>query len=189
MTLTPVHASLTMSWLVHDSWSESYVGTRRLTYELLPPPGQKLSPEEHAMCQLALIGANHLMEVALYKILLPHIKESGRFSLLTQALLEDASYFQMLTKWLPAISGASLPLTAEPFTSTERLRRRRNDTIHKTSALATNTMARSAMYSAVEGARALFSIAGTEFPYEAVLKKYPQQVEEPFSSVAFPAGA
>jgi len=187
MTLTPVYASLTSSWLLHDSWSESYVGARRLIYEVLPAPDQRLSAEECAMCQLALVGANHLMEIALYKILLPHAKNGSASLSLTPAFLEDASYFLMLTKWLPATCGVNLDLKAEPFASTERLRRRRNETIHKTSAFATHTMARSAIYSAVDGVKTLYSASGSVFPYEAVLGKCPQQVEEPFSSVAFPA--
>lgn len=189
MTLTPVHASFTVSWLVHDSWSEAYVGARRLTYVVLPPPSKKLSAEECALCQLALVGANHLMEIALYKMLLPCTKQSAKFSALTEALLDDASYFLMLTKWFPAAFGSGVDLKSEPFVSTERLRRRRNDTIHKTSAFATNAMAKSAMYSAVEGVKALYAIAGQTFPYDTVLAKYPQLTEEPFSSVTFPGGA
>lgn len=182
----PLDVSFITSWLVHDSWSESYVGARRLAYEVIPAPGMKLSAEECALCQLALVGANHLVEVALYKILLPHAKSTGKVSSLTEALLAEASYYQMLTRWLPAVSGKPIDLKAEPLFSTERLRRRRNETIHKSSALATSEMARSALYSAVEASRALYLHAGIDFPYDDALKMYPQIVEKPFSNVTFP---
>ena len=189
MSRTSISASFTFSWLSHDSWSESYVGTRRLTYDILPAPTAHTNAEESALCQLALIGANHLMEVALYKALLPHAKANSTNSRLTEALLDDASYYHMLTKWLPAASGKSVDLNSEPFVSTERLRRRRNDTIHKTSALATVEMARSALFSSVAGTREVFAIADQPFPYEPVLKKFSLPSEDLFSSVSFPRGA
>ena len=188
MPLVPVSASFTMTWLIHDSWTESYVGVRRIAYEILPPPSAKQTAEDGALCQLALVGANHLMEVALFKILRPHAQATGTVAQLTEALLEEASYFQMLTRWIPAVSSKRLDLSAEPFLSTERLRKRRNNTIHKTSALATVQMARSALYSAVEASKELYMHAGAPFPYDAHLAKYPQAHESHFSTVPFPPG-
>ena len=129
------------------------------------------------------------MEVALYKLLLPYAKTNAPLSRLTETLLEDASYYHMLAKWLPAACGKPMDLSAEPFASTERLRRRRNDTVHKTSALATVEMARSALFSSVAGTRELFAFANQPFPYEAVLDKFPALAETQFSSVTFPRGA
>lgn len=186
MRFSTATGSFTSSNTIHDTWTELYLGVRRLIYEIIPPTSQKLTAEERAMCQLALIGANQLMEITLYKILAPYAKESERLARLTSALLDEASYHQMMTKWLPAISGNSLNLGEEPFKSTEKLRKRRNDTIHKTPANTTTEMVRSAIFSSVEGSKALYHFSGNPFPYCDWLERYPQQIEQPFSSIVFP---
>ena len=136
-----------------------------------------------------MIGANQMMEIALYSLIRPHTLTMGAVSTLGQALLEEASHYHMLTKWLPALVGRPLDLSVEPFLSTEKLRRRRNDTIHKTSAVATMAMARSAVYSAVEGTKALYQHAGVQFPYEPFLQRYPLDQQDLFSSVRHPGEA
>jgi hypothetical protein len=181
----PVHASFTVSWFSHDSWSETYLGTRRLIYEVLPELTASQKAEDSALCQLALIGSNHLMEVSLGKILKSFIDKEPNF---TQRHFEDTSYWQALSRWVTTLSGKPIELESEPFISTERLRHRRNATIHKSSALATVAMARSAFFSAIEGSKALHSHFGTPFPYESLLKQYSHSKEEPFSTVAFPFG-
>lgn len=181
-----VTAEFTFSWLNNNTWSEAYVGVRRLAYEVLPTSQGSATAEDGALCQLALIGANHLMEVGLYRVLLPYAKATSKVAALTEALLSDATYHHMLARWLPLISGKQIDLGAEPFASTERLRRRRNDTAHKSSALATVGMAKSALFSAVEGTRAVYKHAATPFPYEAFFAKYPLPPEVWFSQVAFP---
>lgn len=190
MPLRPISASFTISWTAHDSWSESYVGVRRLVHQLLPPTASEHSAEDSALCQLSLVGANHLMEVALYKILQPLAAEANESSgSLTPALLEEASYHQMLTRWLPTASGNALSCREQPFKSTEALRKRRNATIHKSSALATIQMARSALWSSVQGCRALYLHAAVAFPYESLLEEYPLQDDIWFSEVPSPPDA
>jgi hypothetical protein len=183
MSLRPVHASFTISWLTHDSWSEAYVGTRRLVYDILPPSIAQQTAEDAALCQLSLIGANHLMEVALARLLKPFASTHPTF---TTRKYKEASYWLALSHWVPALSGMPLLLDAEPFSSTERLRVRRNATAHKSSALATVPMARSALFSAVEGSKALYAHFGVEFPYELFFSKFPCPSEQPFSTVPFP---
>lgn len=170
---------------MHDSWSEAYVGTRRLTYDILPPPTERQKAEDGALCQLALVGANHLMEVGLATLLRPRIGVNPSF---TKTKYEEASYWCALSRWVPVVSGKSLALDVEPFLSTERLRTRRNATTHKSSALATVAMARSALFSAVEGTRALHAHFGVAFPYERFFAKHPLPVEPPFSTVPYPPG-
>jgi hypothetical protein len=186
MQLRPVTAEFTFSWLIHDTWSEAYVGVRRLAYEILPSSQGSATAEDGALCQLALIGANHLMEVGLYKALLPFAKAIGKAAPLTEGLLNEATYHHMLARWLPLACGKQVDLGGEPFASTERLRRRPNDTAHKSSALATVEMAKSALFSAVEGTRAVYAFSATPFPYEAVFKQYPLLDEPWFSQITFP---
>jgi hypothetical protein len=186
MPLRPMQATYTIAWLSHDSWSEAYVGTRRLVYEILPQSIAEQRAEDGALCQLALVGANHLMEVALANLLRPFIGKSEAF---TQNKFDDASYRLGLTHWTTVLTGAPLSLDAEPFASTERLRIRRHATVHKSSALATVPMARSALCSAVQGAKALHTHFGVGFPYDAFLSKYPAPEETLFSQAPFPPGA
>ncbi len=179
----PVHTTFTVSWFNHDSWSTAYMGTRRLVYEVLPQSIAEQSAEDDALCQLALVGANHLMEVALSKLLQPFV---GRNETFTQRKFNEASYWLGIMHWVKELSNMPLSLDAEPFVSTERLRIRRNATVHKSSALATIPMARSALFSATEGSKALYSHFGVEFPYQPILSEYPLPNEAPFSQVPFP---
>jgi hypothetical protein len=181
-----VTAFVTGSWTIHDTWTECLVGTRHLVYHLLPAPGARMDAETRTLCQLALIASNHLMEIALFKVLCPSTSGSGQVTVLTAQLLREASYFEMLTRWVTAASGIPLDLKAEPFVSTERLRRRRNDTIHKSSASANPQMARSALGSAVAGTEALFSHFSLPFPYAGFLARWPLEKEPAFSSVTYP---
>ena len=183
MPLQPVYASFTVSWLSHDSWSEAYVGTRRLVYDILPSSIPEQTAEDGALCQLAIVGANHLMEVGLAKLLHSFV---GTHSTFTNKKYEEASYWLSLSHWVAELTGVPLLLNEEPFLSTERLRIRRNATTHKSSALATVLMARSALFSAVEGTKALYAHFGVRFPYEPFMEKYPVPREQPFSSVLFP---
>lgn len=162
------------------------MGTRRLIYDILPPSIGQQTAEDAALCQLALVGANHLMEVALARLLRPFTSTHPTF---TTRKYEEASYFLALSNWVRALSGKPLLLDAEPFSSTERLRIRRNATTHKSSALATVPMARSALFSAVEGSKALYAHFDVDFPYESLFSKYPCPIEQPFSTVPFPPGA
>jgi hypothetical protein len=172
MPLESASGSFTGSWSVHDSWSEAFVGIRRLVYELLPQPSVRQSAEDGALCQLALIGSNHLMEVALYKLLQPFtLASSGGIASLTAALLDEASYHHMLSRWLPAACGKHVDLQAQPYKSTEALRRRRNAVVHKSSAPTTVPMARAALFSSIQGCRAVFAHAGVAFPYEGFIQK------------------
>lgn len=189
MPLQQISASLTVSWLNHDSWTEAYVGSRRIAHEFLPESELLSSGDDGGLSKLALIGANQLMEIALYSLIKSHTLGMGAALTLDQTRLQEASYHDMLTKWLPAVAGKPLDLSVEPFLSTEKLRRRRNDTIHKTSAIATIAMARSAVYCAVEGSKSLYDHVGIQFPYEPFLKKYPLSSEDWFSSIRYPGEA
>lgn len=184
-TTTSVSADLTVAWEVHDVWTEAYVGIRHVIYGLLPPPGRRLSTESSALCQLGLIGASHLVEVGLYRFL----QSRPSYAALSEpkkTLLRKAGYADMLNKWVPELARWNPDLASPSFQCTERLRRRRNDTVHKTSAKANVPMCRSAIYSSVEATRELWLKSGEAFPYEVFLTKYPLQYEKPFSLVAYP---
>ncbi len=92
----------------------------------------------------------------------------------------------MLSLWLSKMTGKSVDLSAQPFRSSEALRKRRNETVHKSSALATVPMARAALFSAVETSQAIYLHTGERFPYSSVLTEHPLFDEEWFSDVHMP---
>lgn len=186
MPLKPLDKAFTISHLNHDAWTESYIGTRKLIYEVLPAKSNNLTEENTALCQLAVVGANHMMEVALFGLIRPYIGSQLPDFTITQKEFEKAAYHHALTNWISPITGSPLNLNAEPFLSTELLRKRRNDTIHKSSAIATVEMAKAALYSAVEGTKALYEHFGKTFKYKPFLEKYPVHLEPMFSVIQLP---
>ena len=182
--MKPLSVGFTVRWHAHDSWSELYVGIRRLVYEILPVDIASHRAEDSALCQLAVVGANSLMEVCLYKLLQSYTADATRG--LSPPKLDKAGYADMV-KYLESIVGKPMDYSAQPLISTEVLRLRRNATIHKTSALATGPMACSALFSAVEGCRHIYAHAGQPFPWEAYLVDTPLPVERWFSDVSVPS--
>ena len=169
-----ISVSVSMPWLSHDAWSQTYVGTHKLIYRLLPESTSQLEDDESSLCQLALIGANHLMEIALAKVLAhcdPTLKS------------KESKYYFDLTNTFPSLTGKAPNLLTEPFRSTEKLRIRRNKTVHASSAVASVEMARSALFSATQGSRALFEHVCIPFPYERFLAKRPMPDESPYFDV------
>lgn len=175
--------TLKLSYAIHDTWTAAFVGTRHLVYDILPDPGRRASMEVRTLSQLALIGSNQLMEIALFRLLLPYAKSADRVGKLTESLLRDAKYFSMLDRWVPAATGKPVRFSIEPFFSTEKLRKKRNDTIHKTSAPVSVAMARSALSTAVQGSIALHAHFGEAFPYAGFLEQWPLRDEGLFSTV------
>lgn len=184
MTLRPLHVTFRSPWTSHDAWSESYLGVSRLVYETLPTCIADTVAEDSALCQLALVGSNHLVELALVRILTA-FADAGTAGL-TPRCLARASQCQMLTEWLPKVTEKSLDLHAPPIASMRALQKRRNAATHRESALATVPMARSALFSAVEGCRHLFVHANAPFPWEDSLATRPVRNEVWFSTLVLP---
>lgn len=171
MTLRPLNVSIRAAWGAHDAWSETYIGLRRLVYDILPERIADQAAEDAALCQLALVGANHLVELALDRVLKP-FAEAG-VNGLTPDLLQAARQHRMLTHWVPIVTEKSFEEKVPAVASMEALSQRRNATVHRESALATVVMARSALFTAAEGSRFLFVHADSPFPWEDSLRLHP----------------
>lgn len=104
---------------------------------------------------------------------------------LNTCLLLDG-YADAIEDYVPVLSGRALDKSLEPFKSTETLRQRRNETVHKSSGLVTPVMARAAFYSAVAGSQALYGHFGQPFKYTPFLMERSLPVEPWFSQVSFP---
>ncbi len=184
MTLQYISSMTRVRNLNLDTWSELYVGVRHICYELLPEHQYSCAPKEVALSAIAIVVSNQLMEIAIYNILSELSRQSELNICFTE--LEDMSYYKMICKILPMVAKQPRILTEEPFLSTERLRRRRNCTAHKVVLPVTLEMARSALFSSVQGVKELYQICDRPFPYDEVLKKYPYKTEEWFSSIDYP---
>ncbi|WP_298218041.1 hypothetical protein [Halothiobacillus sp.] len=184
MTLRPLNVSFTVKWSQNDTWTEAYLGVRRLVYDILPQTVAEQRVADAALCQLALVGANHLVEVTLGQVLRSFSAQAIQG--FTTEDLERASYYNMLSQWLPKMTGKTVDLSAQPFRSSEALRKRRNETVHKSSALATVQMARAALFSAVQTSQTIYLHTGEGFPYLSVLTEHPLFDEEWFSDVNMP---
>lgn len=156
----------------------------RLVYEVLPVRVADQTVEDCALCQLALVGSNHLVELALDRALASFV-ESGAGGI-TLKSLRAANQHDMLTHWLPTVTGKQLDEQMPPVASMQALRSRRNATVHRESALATVPMSRAAIFSAVEGCRFIFSHAGESFPWEDSIRAYPLPKEAWFAEVPPP---
>ncbi|MCY1450879.1 hypothetical protein D9M71_677160 [compost metagenome] len=113
------------------------------------------------------------------------IKQSKTQFIEIERSLEKASFWHAFKTWPEILTGYPFDLTQEPLKSAHRLKDRRNATIHKSSALTSLEMARSALFSGVEASKTIAEHFGGElgFKYNSVVSKYPLQQEPWFSQI------
>jgi len=183
-----VQASFGIGWLNLDAWSETYVGAQWLADDELPERQWEALPRHGPLAQLTLIAAHQLVELTLFHSIGNLLKVTSGASPDLAKSLARAPFEKVLTRWPQKLSREPFDLSREPYLSALRLSRRRNDTVHHNSALATLGMARSAVFSAVEASRAIAChLLGPDgFKYERVLLKYPLKPQPWFSTVEFP---
>ena len=185
-----VHLSVSTSigWLSLDAWSEAYVGARWLAQDELPAKQWETQPQHGSLSQLVLIASHRLVEIMLFRCIGEILEASpGKFPVLERRL-SRVSFEEAFGEWPAKLGFPSFDTTAQPFSSIKRLQDRRNSTIHKESALATLEMARSALFSAVEGSKAIATHLGgakSGFKYERVLEKYPLPTQPWLTDVKF----
>jgi hypothetical protein len=171
---------ISVSWLNHSPWTEKYVGLRKLSIESLPHKIHEMEAEHSTVCHSIIVGSNQLIEMAFFDITSTYIGKE-----LTKK--DHGSTFHDGIKTLPKkIMGKSLNLQTEPYLSMNKLRIRRNRTIHKTVALADVDMARSALYTAVETVKAIYTFFEKPFPYNLCLETYPLEHGILFSYITYP---
>jgi hypothetical protein len=183
-----VYAECTFRSLSLDDWSNFYVGAHWLATKELPDAQWKTEPHHGPLTQLLLIASHHLVEVMLYRCIREVLDANpGKFKEIETLLKRREGFTKAFTDWPAVLTSTPFDLTLEPYKSLKSLQLRRNDTVHKRSALASLEMGRSALFSAVEGARSIaIHFRGAEgFLYDEVLQKYPLPKQKWFSEVAF----
>ena len=190
-----ISKDMEMNWINHSLWSEIFVGLHKIVYQLLPQHQHEMTIEDSALSRLVIISSHQLMEIALFDLINESINKITEENISLKAI-QETNYFKAFIEiengskvgkpWIRQITGIAIDPLQEPFLSTEKVRKRRNSTIHKDSALANVEMARSALYSEVMGAKALYSHFNEAFPYEKALEKYPLETHKLLSEIVYP---
>jgi hypothetical protein len=139
------------------------------------------------LSQLVLIASHHLVESMLFHCIREVLEAKPKMFPKHEKQLPRARFDDALTIWPQEFGYGSFDMQLQPYKSIKRLQERRNATIHKDSALTSLVMARSALHSAVEGARGIaIHFRGKDgFPYDQVLQRYSLPVQPWFTDVAF----
>lgn len=185
--MSPITTSATIGWLDLDAWAGSYVAARWLTYEELPQKQWQAVPRHGPLSQLVLVAAHGLVEQMFFRCVGQVLEANpGKHPKIAKEF-EKKAFKDAFVTWPASLGLAPFNLNSEPFRSTERLRDRRNKTVHSEAALASLEMARSALFSAVEGSKAIaiHMLGPAGWKYDPVLAKYPLQPERSLSEVTF----
>jgi hypothetical protein len=175
-----------------DSWSETYIGARWLIDNVLPEKQYESTPEHGPISQMVLLASHHMIEIILFSSISEALKNKSESNIeIDKNLkkLEKQSFNSAYEYWSPKLlNGKNISKNIEPFISADKLRKRRNATIHKESALTSLEMARSALFTALKASEAIyFHFNETEkYKYDAVVKKYPFQNHSFFSEIVYP---
>tara|TARA_R110002074_G_C12453377_1_gene658761 strand:+ start:111 stop:629 length:519 start_codon:yes stop_codon:yes gene_type:complete len=159
-----------------------YVGAHWLVTEELPEQHYQAQPRHGPLAQMVVIGSHHLIEIIFFHSVKAVLSQSpGRFPGIENKY--DGAYFGTAFKrWPEILVGSPIDTDTPALRSAKALAKRRNATIHKESALAIPSMARSALYSAAHASReiAVHLLGIDGFKYEEVLGKYPPPEAEWF---------
>ena len=167
-----VTSSFTMSWDIHDSWTETLVGSVFLIGLLKDQ--NKIGDKAH-LCRLVLISANHLIEKLFFDLIEEFADDDFIKKVGGKKKYKEASLYYAMNTWpqLLTSNSSSIDFESEPFVSASLLRKQRNSSIHKNSELVSLEMAQKALYSAIESCKSLWKLFHNEkpFKYDRFLKK------------------
>lgn len=185
--MSHLSSSASVGWLNLDWWSTPYVGAQWLATKELPDQQWQAEPHHGALSQLLLISSHHLVELMLFRCIREVLEAKPGMFPKHEKQLPRAHFDDAFTRWPEELGCGSFDMQVQPYSSVKRLQERRNATIHKDSALTSLTMAKSALYSAVEGAKgiAIHFRGASGFPYERVLQKYTLPEQRWFTDVKF----
>lgn len=168
-----VTSSLTLSWDIHDSWTETLAGSVYLINILREQ--EKVGDKAH-LCRLVLISANHLIEKLFFDLVSEFSTETFIEKIGGQKKYENESLYNAMHEWPQMLLSncAGIDFSEEPYLSSELLRKQRNRSIHKFSELVTLEMARKALFTALNTCISLWELfkGDKAFKYKGFVKKY-----------------
>lgn len=156
MALKKVTASLTMSWSIHDSWSELLFGTR-LLLDILESQGHNTIAKVNLL-RLVLVSSFQMTEVMFFAQLKKCIdaqpmpmKELFEYDLKNRITFNEAR-----NKWPEILIGKGLDFSSEPMQSMKSLSDLRNAAIHHIAECPEIDIGESAFYTAIESSKNIY---------------------------------
>jgi len=164
-----------------------YVGAHWAVTKELPPKQYQFDLHHGPLCQMVLVSAHHLVELMLFSCVESILKANPGSHPNHEKRYPKATFHEVFHEWPSDLIGNPFNIEVEPLKSASALHLRRNATIHKSSALASLQIAKSALFSAVEASKKIYeSTTGVgQFKYQNVLDKYPIDTEQWFSEVKY----
>lgn len=172
-------------WTSLDAWSETYIGAHWLVTNELPIHQTQTEIHHGPLSQMVLLASHQLVEIMFFQCARYTIDRNPEKFKEIERSYNKANFSLALKKWPKTLTGLEFNLTQEPLKSAESLKDRRNQTVHKSSALTSLEMARSALFSAVEASKLIAEhfMGENGFKYDRILKKYPLPKEQWFSQI------
>lgn len=174
-----ISSTLTLSWDIHDNWTEILAGT----YFILNGPLEETTKKIPALIltRTVIITSHQLVEVMFFNTVRKYIDEQ-KSQLSTDAIAEIEDGFKenigikkAMKNWPLLLVGRSFDRSREPFCSQERLRSLRNESIHWPSGNSVRDLAHSAYYTGVIASEHIYShfFLWEESEYSKFVIKYP----------------
>lgn len=152
---------LHLSWDIHDNWTEILAGT----YFILNGPLEETPGKIPALilARNVLINSHQLVEVMFFNTVRKYIDDC-KSQLSSDIITEIENGFKVnigikpaMKNWPSLLVGRSFDTYREPFSSQERLRSLRNESIHWPSGNSVRELAHSAYYTGVSASEHVYS--------------------------------
>lgn len=142
-----------ISWEVHDNWTEILAGT----YFILNGPLKETTEKIPALilARNVIITSHQLVEVMFFNTVRKYIDDhksqlsSDVITEFENGWKENIGIKQAMKNWPSLLVGRSFDTSQEPFSSQERLRSLRNESIHWPAGNSVRELAHSAYYTSV----------------------------------------
>lgn len=177
-----VGKTLTISWEVHDSWTELLAGTRYLL-DLIREKDLTKIPRI-TLVRLTLVTAYQMTEIMFFRQLRQKVesKNSSLTRALEYDLREKISFEKARRKWPEVIMGITLPLGEEPLQSMEKLGQLRNSAIHYTATSPSKDIGECALFTAIEASKTIYNFFNGECWNESEYSKFAERYKSRSSS-------
>ena len=152
-----VTASFTISYSIHDSWTELLSGTRTLLDFAEEQSDESVI--EVNLLRLVLVSSHQMIEVMFFLQINEAVKDHPETvkKLLQYDLDRRISFRDAMEKWPVILTNQKFNFGSEPFQSMIRLSNLRNSAIHHTASVPKDSVGESAFYTAIESSKAIYN--------------------------------
>jgi hypothetical protein len=193
LVMQKVHGGFTISYSIHDGWSETLTGIYFLLKLLSSSESSPTNIEREHLARISIVSSHHLIEIMFFRTVERYIRE--RYSLIPSEVVapikgclqgqDRIGIYNALREWPKLLlnTGAGFDFGKEPFQSQELLREKRNRVIHYRAESATFALAAAAYYTTVKvsESREQTFFPGCTFTYQGFVSKVPPMSKELFA--------